>query len=81
MIYEQVIGELANQFNWLLPILDRSRVDYAVAHNLAMRGVDQIDIAAIILYGSSKAAERGSDYAIRTAMAAIRRPHSNGFYP
>lgn len=52
---------------------DRSRADFAFAARLAERGAGEDQIAMLIESVSQKAAERGSEYARRTAAAAIAR--------
>jgi hypothetical protein len=52
---------------------DRSRADFALAARLAEAGLGEDQIAMLIEEVSEKAAERGSEYARRTAAAAIAR--------
>jgi hypothetical protein len=71
-IYNGAVAELSGRFNWTMPIEDRSRVDFAMARHLAkLHGFGPNDIAAVILHGSNKAAERGLEYATITVRRAV----------
>jgi len=62
----------AKRKNWELPIQKgmRSHADYHVIFGLQYRcGFTTDDIAAVLLHGSEKAAERGMDYVLRTVRA------------
>ena len=64
---------LAELFGWQLPIQigQRSNVDFHIARGLyRLFGFEPDDIAAVLLHGSEKAAERGVDYVLRTVVAA-----------
>jgi hypothetical protein len=71
-IYAQAVSEITARFVGMLG-LDRSSVDHAVASWCARRGMNEADIAAVVLHGSAKAAERGAEYARRTARAVMMR--------
>ena len=63
-IYEAEIQYQAGWMNWELPIQIgmRSDVDYHLAQGLRIRfGYDPDDIAAVLLHGSDKAVEHGTD--------------------
>ena len=62
-IYDQTCAELAERFNWVTPIRDRSRADFAVARNLVMLGFERADVIAVLLNGSVKAGEMNRDRA------------------
>lgn len=73
-IYDAELLHQAEQKGWALPIERglRSDADYAVIYGLHARyayGPD--DLAALLLYESEKAVERGMDYVIRTVQAAM----------
>jgi hypothetical protein len=73
-IYEAELEYQAERNSWTLPIQkgDRSDADYAIAVGLSLRHrYEPDDIAAVLLHGSEKAAERGMDYVIRTVEAAL----------
>ena len=70
--YEAELRYQAKRKNWELPIQKgmRSHADYHVAFGLQYRcGFTTDDIAAVLLHGSEKAAERGMDYVLRTVRA------------
>ena len=74
-IYDQTCAELADRFNWAMPIQDRSRADFAVARKLVMLGFEWADVIAVLLHGSAKAGEmnrdRASSYVNRTVDRAF----------
>jgi hypothetical protein len=73
-IYEAELAYQADRKGWTLPIVKglRSDADYAVVFGLHARYVyDPDDLAALLLYESDKAAERGMDYVFRTVQAAL----------
>ena len=74
-IYDQTCAELAERFNWAMPIQDRSRADFAVVGNLALLGFESADVIAVLLHGSVKAGEmnrdRASSYVNRTVDRAF----------
>ena len=73
-IYDAELLHQAEQKGWALPIERglRSDADYAVIYGLHARcAYDPDDLAALLLYESEKAVERGMDYVIRTVQAAM----------
>jgi hypothetical protein len=70
-IYSEVQDELKVLYPSVTEVRDRSRLDYAIARFLYRRGFTHDEIAEILLHGSEKAAERGFEYAYRTARAAV----------
>ena len=76
--YDAEVQRLAELFDWYLPICkgDRSEVDYHVARGLYVQyGFDPDDIAAVLLFASAKAEEKGLhalDYVMRTVGRAVR---------
>ncbi len=71
-IYDFESARLAELFDWPLPIQKgrRSESDFHIARGLHHCGFDPFDIAAVLLHGSDKAADRGIDYVRRTVKAA-----------
>jgi hypothetical protein len=72
-IYKAEIQHQAKRKGWSLPIQKglRSQADYAVIYRLqAQYGFNPDDLAALLLYESEKAAERGMEYVLRTVNAA-----------
>ena len=73
-IYEAELRYQAERKGWSLPIRKglRSHADYAVVYGLRVQyGYHPDDLAAVLNYESEKAAERGTDYVIRTVNAAL----------
>ena len=77
-LYDAELQRLAELFDWHLPICKggRSEVDYHVAQGLYVQyGFDPDDIAAVLLFASAKAEEKGLhalDYVMRTVGRAVR---------
>ena len=77
--YDAEVQRLAELFDWHLPICkgDRSEVDYHVARGLYVQyGFDSDDIAAVLVFASAKAEEKGLhalDYVKSTVTSALRR--------
>jgi hypothetical protein len=69
-IYAEAVSEFAARFG-PMQSQDRSAVDHAVASWCARRRMSEVDIAAVLLHGSAKAAERGRDYAMRTVLSTL----------
>jgi hypothetical protein len=60
-----------------LLIRDRSNMDYYIVNGLYLKyGYDPDDLAALLLYASEKAAERGMDYVIRTVSRVCQNGHT-----
>ena len=75
-IYDAEVSRLAKKFGWRLPIEKgrRSEVDYHVTRGLSLVwhfGPD--DVAAALMHGSEKAADRGIKYVNRTIIAACSK--------
>ena len=72
-IYDAEVSRLAIKFGWQLPIEKgrRSHADHHVARGLGLVWhFGPEEVAAVLMYGSEKAAERGMDYILRTVNAA-----------
>lgn len=73
-VYEATVADLADRYGWRLPIVegDRSDTDIAVARSLLWRGkCKPEDIAAVLMFGSDKAQERGIKYVSSIVIAAL----------
>ncbi len=78
-LYDAEVQRLAELFDWHLPVCKggRSEVDYHVATGLFLHcGFDPDDIAAVLLFASAKAEEKGLhalNYVKSTVTSALRR--------
>ena len=71
-IFDQTVTELAQRFKWSdAQKSDRSSLDHAVVVSLRHHGFDEREVAAVLLHGSAKAAERGVEYVMRTVAAVF----------
>ena len=73
-IYASVAKENAERFSMPYPINvgHRSNADFSIARTLhRWYGYDPDDIAAVLMFASHKAEERGLEYVVRTVNAAL----------
>lgn len=82
-IYDSTTTDLADRFDWQLPITKghRSNADFAVARCLILKwNFKPNDVASVLMHGSDKAAERGIDYVIRTVKVAMPKDGTSKIY-